>query len=702
LLATLLVGLGPLLVTGPGPTVTASAAEPAYVRIDVDQLSPTVAKPTDTITISGRVTNTTSAALYNIQVLMWRNQAPYTDTEQLAAVLDSAANEPFGATMVNEGNFVDLTRSVASPGLQVSLDPGESLPFTVTGTVEQLRVPQYDAVYLVGAVVKGTTGRTGTPVTIGRGRTLLPVVTATPSYTAPLATIIELRSTPSRIAEREFLDDHLATEIATGGRLRVLLESAARGDVSWAVDPELISALEEMAAGYQVRTAGSLVAGTGAVDAASWLAAFDKLDDTRGYQLLYAHPDALALTTAGDKEVLAAAERAATAVRRTSDLPVLAAPEAGIADRKTVTALLGLDPAALLLSDASTQTSQLTRTGTTPVVPFAANAFAGGPGPEPDTTVKVRQQMVASGLLQARAGEPVVRLVTTQKENAYDLAAAAPYLHRTSLADLTAAAADPKLPQLGEVSVPKGTTPPPLTADQVKSVSTLRADYRAYAEVLVNPGDVADRSDAALARGASGSWRGRAEEQAAFLAPLQAEVGGIMAGESVTLGQAVPAILTGATGSFPLTVTNNLAVPVRVRVEVTSTNRSRLKVHSVEQVVVQPGERVQVQVAAEPAANGEVAVVAQLATLSGTKLGKPTTRTVIITQYGTVGWAIAIAAGVAFFGGAWWRIRQVRRERARAEARQPEALTSSAPAAELTGPVQTAESARPATEEEQE
>lgn len=687
LLATLLVALAPLLASSltplRGALPSAAAAEQTLVRVDLDQLTPTVASPGDTVTISGRVTNTTTAPLYNVQVLMWRNQAPYTEADQLAAVLTSAANEPFGSNMVNDGNFVDLTRSVASPGLQVSLDPGASLPFSVTGTVAQLRIPQYDAVYLVGTVVKGTTTRTGGPVTIGRARTLLPVLGDGSTLRATLTSIVEFRSTPSRVARREFLDDHLADEVATGGRLRILLASATRDGVSWAVDPALISALEEMAEGYQVRTPNGLVPGTGTVDAASWLAQFDQLSTTRGYQIPYAHPDVVALTAAADTTVLASAERAATTVRRTAGLPLLATTEAGLVDGASLKALLGLDPAAVLLSDVSTQTTGLTRSGATPVVSFAAAAFGGGPGPEPDTTVKVRQQMLASGLLQARAGAPVVRLVTNEAEDRADTAAEAGYLQRVPLTTITTGRPFQTAPQLDTVTLPRTVSPAPLSRGQVEAVTTLGHNFGAYAELLVTPGDIANRADEALARGASSSWRGREVDQAAFLAPLQTEVGGVLDGQSVTLGQPVPAILTGATGSFPLTVTNNLPVAVRVRLEVQSTNRSRLKVHSVEQVVVQPGERVQVQVAAEPAANGEVAVVAQLTTLSGTALGQPTTRTVIVTQYGTVGWAIAIAAGLAFFGGASWRIRQVRKERARLESVQPDALTASLPTAAL-------------------
>lgn len=687
--ATLLGGMGP------DTTPSAHAADAPLVRVDLTELSPKVARPDDTITISGNVTNVTDRPLHHVQVLMWRDQAPLTTDEQLDWVMQSEPGDPPGSAMVNPGNFVDLTRSSASPDLPVTLPPGESLSFTVTGTVEELAVPQFDATYLAGALVKGNDSASGWPHTIGRARTLLPVLgpedgprASEKPLQTQLTSVVLLQSTPSRVGASEFADDHLAEEVAPGGRLHTLLASAARSGVSWAVDPDLVDSLTVMAKGYQVRTDAGTQPGTGAVAAAEWLGAFDKLDRGRGYQVPYGHPDVAALAGSGTGDsLLAGSVRAAAEVDRTADLPVLGLPADGLADQRTVELLGDVDPAVLLLSDASTQTSALGASpGATPLVSFSAAAFAGGPDPEPITDLKVRQRMLSAGLLQAREDAPVVRLVTDASQHERDVAAQAPYLKRTPLNVL--ARQDPTI-GFPALAIPARARPAPLSQAQVGLATDLQKDYRTYGELLVNPGDVAERADGLLARAVSASWRGRAADQNVFLVPIRSEIGGVLAGEAVTLGQPVPAILTGSSGSFPLVVTNNLSVPVRVTVDVRSTNSSRLKVHSVREVVIQPNERINVEVQAEPAANGEVAVVAQLTTVSGTSLGEPTTRTVIVTQYGSIGWAIAIAAGAAFFITAFLRIRKVRKERTRQEvlaaASPTPSLTSSA--STVSGPV---------------
>src|SRR5699024_10899110 len=245
-LTTLLLAAATVLggtVTGqPAP---AHAADDPLVRVDLTELRPTVARPGDTITLAGTVTNTGSRPLHHVQVLMWRDQAPLTTEEQLDWVLQASPGDPPGPAMINPGHFVALTRSSASPDLPVTLPPGESLPFTVTGTVDQLSVPQLDAAYLVGAIVKGNDSASGWPVTIGRTRTLLPVLGPADRQrgSAPsteLTSVVLLQSAPSRIGPSEFADDHLAEELAPGGRLHTLLASAVRDDVSWAVDPDLV------------------------------------------------------------------------------------------------------------------------------------------------------------------------------------------------------------------------------------------------------------------------------------------------------------------------------------------------------------------------------------------------------------------------------------------------------------------------------
>jgi hypothetical protein len=73
-----------------------------------------------------------------------------------------------------------------------------------------------------------------------------------------------------------------------------------------------------------------------------------------------------------------------------------------------------------------------------------------------------------------------------------------------------------------------------------------------------------------------------------------------------------------------------------------------------------------------------------LQTVAGYNVGRPFRIDVRVTQNGTTGWVIAIAAGLVLIGTTSLRIRTVARERARAQAAVPEeamvGAMSSAPA----------------------
>jgi hypothetical protein len=58
-----------------------------------------------------------------------------------------------------------------------------------------------------------------------------------------------------------------------------------------------------------------------------------------------------------------------------------------------------------------------------------------------------------------------------------------------------------------------------------------------------------------------------------------------------------------------------------------------------------------------------VPVTAQLMTESGRPVGRPFDIEVQVTQNGTTGWAIAIAAGIVLVATSFLRIRQVAKER---------------------------------------
>ena len=70
-------------------------------------------------------------------------------------------------------------------------------------------------------------------------------------------------------------------------------------------------------------------------------------------------------------------------------------------------------------------------------------------------------------------------------------------------------------------------------------------------------------------------------------------------------------------------------------------------------------------------ANGIVPVTAQLMTESGRPVGRPFDIEVQVTQNGTTGWAIAIAAGIVLVASTFFRIRQVAKERTTSSSGKP-------------------------------
>jgi hypothetical protein len=231
-----------------GTAAPAAAAEPeALASITLSSISPSLPTRDGTITLKGRVTNTSKEPLVRLQALFWRDQSPITDADGLASALDSDSNQPVGSRRYEKpGEFQDLYSTD-----QPDLAPGRSATFTVTAAVSDLALAPTDGIYLVGVHVL----QNGVPVAVARTRVFVPVLSEKPARSLQSATLVVLDTRPSWLGPGLLADDHLARDIRPGGRLRVLLDAAARRDASYAVDPALVAELETMRGGYAVRTA---------------------------------------------------------------------------------------------------------------------------------------------------------------------------------------------------------------------------------------------------------------------------------------------------------------------------------------------------------------------------------------------------------------------------------------------------------------
>lgn len=675
LLVAVLLGSAAVLA-GPFATIpAASAAEPeSFVRVRLQGLKPALPLRAGSLTLTAEVTNTSELELSGVHVYFWRSLDPITDGEGMAAAVDSAANEPLGG---RKGVPLDLPSSTDR-----TLAPGQQTRFTLTVKLASLELPSTNGIYLMGAQVRGRTDVAGPLLTLGRVRVFIPVVAQPPPVPVQFTSLVLLTSRPSLLREDLLVDDHLAAEVAEGGRLRTLLAAADTPEASFAVDPALIQALTSMADGYRIRGPdGRDVAGVGAADAGRWLADFARLRSRDGYRLLYGSPDATALVHAGQEAVLAQAAAASRSVPQTRSLPLLAFPASGRADRATVAALAELNPAAVLLSEDTVRATGPLLEGPNgvPVVRYGTAASAGGPGPDPRTTASHRRQRLLADTwlasVAADGQEPAaqVRVIgSVAQARSREAAMSAPWLRR---ATLTALLTQPPAEEPVRYRYPGSVRERELDPQQLQAVAELATSTASYADLLVSPAQAQLDGDAAVARAASTSFRRSAKAGRGFVAAQQAELDQILRGDLLTVTVPQRVTTSARSGVFPVTVQNRLPADesdpdrnlIHGRVVFTSNTPQRLSVAPVEVRRLRAGEKVSENARVEARANGIVRITAQLHTASGEKVGKPETFDVRATQAGTTGWFIALAAGLVLVGTTALRIRTVTRERARAD-----------------------------------
>ncbi len=663
LLATLLCATGLVF----GLSQQARAVEPVpLVSIYLDSVNPALPKRDGTITIRGRVTNITDQPLFRLQAIFWRNQAPITTGDQLNQAVASPSNEPFGSRLTS--TYQDLYQTG-----EPELGPGKSASFTLTASVDDLALSPTSGVYLMGVHVL----QNGNTTAVGRARVFIPVLDAVPQNTLQLTSLVLLNSRPSQVRSGVFSDGQLAKEVAPGGRLSEMLDAAGQPDVSFVVDPALIDELKTMKDGYQVLTRnGSTGPGTGSADASEWLQRFAALTRRQdGYRLPYGTPDIAALAHQDMTAVLARGSEAAEAVPETADLPLLAMPAAGAADDDTLKAAESLNPVAIVLSDASAAGDGplLQGIGSAPIVRYTATAFGGGPRPDPsDTPVHLRQRMLADTWIQATTSAPGstlgrVRVITNAAQaEGDDGSQEVPWMKRSPLSTLLRSTPAPWSKKLRYTSAMSRAE---LSAAWLFDTADLARSYDTYAELLAEPTQAETAADRALARSVSAVWRGRDANADRFIRSQQRDLSATLR-DGVKLTTTPRVTTSGARGFFPITVLNRLAASddpdanaVRVQVRFTSDNSQRVTIATLDSELIRAQRNFTGNAQVNASSNGTVRVRAQLTTPSGTPIGRPLDIDVRVTQAGTVGWFIAVGAGVVLIGATALRIRQVAKER---------------------------------------
>jgi hypothetical protein len=226
-----------------------------------------------------------------------------------------------------------------------------------------------------------------------------------------------------------------------------------------------------------------------------------------------------------------------------------------------------------------------------------------------------------------------------------------------------------------------------LTTGQLNSLNRLYQSYQTYADVLVDGATVRATGSAAVARAASSNWRRHDRARRALLMPQQAMLDEILLNKIRVSSSAHVSTVAQEGVVFPITIQNDLdagdpvnnANAVRLELVFNSANSQRLSIETIEDLQVPAQDNVTVNAEVTAKANGTVPVRAQLMTESGRAVGRPFTIDVQVTQNGTTGWAIALAAGLVLAGSTALRIRQVSRERNKSAPTGEESVLTSPP-----------------------
>lgn len=693
------------LTLAPSNATAQESDQQNRIRIDISQVTPepvTSGQP-DAITVSGKLTNVGDRRVSKAEVRLERGDR--LDENGLRTALSKPQ------TGVKFSNF-----QPAAP----SLAPGQSATFTVNVTLHapSANSLEIDApgVYPLMVNVNGVPDFGGL-AKVGQATTVLPVLSlpggegmAKPQTPAKVSVLWPLSDRPHLVnaatdGSAVLTDDDMAGELAAGGRLDGLLgayEQASFGltqAICLAIDPDLVTTVQAMAAGYHVQAPGGQVAGKGQAAAHAWL---DRLKQDVPGRCVFALPgadaDLNALARAGGTPLVQYA-LAGTVLRQALGVAPLTGmtwPIDGQLDPKTLAAFTDNSQQTLdsdLLKSAKVSSVLLSSA----TVPGSDPTQLGDKGPR---VIRIDDLVTA-----ALANGPAAALSALQLHtgSASPIVIAPPHQWTASKADAQSLLEGVQtmvdqqyLSAAGLASLASGPTPSAKVAPgySAQGAELSEVAARDVAETTTHAWDVYDslqqdptRPDTpeqvmsptfdALLRAASGAWRGNdagaaaaASVSAGLLAGIEGQVGVVQPRSPITLAS--------EDSPLPVRMVNNL--PVRVKVSV--------KFQSLSGVTAPPsfqwisaGLPRDVLINSTVSRSGRFTATVSLSTTSGrTALGGPARIELTSTAFGTVNLVITGIAAAALFGLSGRRIyRRIAASRKRKE--QPEAP------AEATEPV---------------
>ena len=643
------VAVGGGLVGAPG----AHAATDSGVSVRITDVSPTELRDGATVTLSGLVTNSGDERWSKAQAYLVIAPAPFTTRTQVSDAVESETS--YTGQRVVELDSIDEVGT---------LEPGSTQPFRVRVPYDQLQVNGAEGVYPVGVQVLAT-AEDGTRDTtaIARATTFLPRIDGAAEQVP--GGFVWPFVMPDRVGADGTWQDatDLARRVSPGGQLRNLLDqarSAPGPGTSIVLDPALLVGLDDLARGRRLPADVEL---TDEQRTAARAFVDDLTDLSRRvscWSLGYARPDVLAISASPDADLLdASIDRATTAALTRFQLTGrrVSWPIGRGVTESVLEQVRGRGENPVLVNRSGVPEweprlgSVVTRRTPSGPVPLFVDAGLDVGVPGSRTVATLRQRLLSEAALaslertadsESRADAFVLIDPTWDPgdigSDAFSAALEPDFVTPSDLEDLMATR---RASYTG--SVPRRSSAELVGSDQIEAVEELVEAGTVLADLVVEGDDVAVDTARSVAELLSLRWR---DEPDAGAAAARGELRRTRAALDGVQVEGPPAItLSSASGTFPLTVSNDTRKAVRVGVRI-STSNPALTVPDVEPVEVEAGERRTLTVTVDVGEQTSSTFTAQLVTSGGTPVGQADSFNVRSSRVGMALWGLMGAAGL--------------------------------------------------------
>jgi hypothetical protein len=644
-----------------------TAAVTGGLAVSIDSVSPQfVTAANATITVTGTITNDTGRPLDGVQVQLETSSSYFTGRSEMSQF----SGGQYWPGLLLSGNPWN------APG---TLHSHTTMSWTASFPAGLQGYAPYE-VYPIEAQAQSTAL---TP--LGQARTFLPYWPGS-GLGAPdklaVSWIWPLIDTPQQGAcGQDLATNDLASSLAAGGRLNGLLaaglEYADRTNLTWAVDPALLSDATLMKGRYKVGGNGVCTDTTAMPSSA---AAGQWLDDLRAgtindpmFVTPYADPDVSALVHSGlDTDLVssyALGDNDADQVlhRSFGSGSQVAWPAGGSADASVLTSLArdgGVQTTVLnsqempALATATSayppddaMASVTTGIGTKMSVLLADSEISGELGSAPagssaGAQFGVEQDFLAQTAMIVAEAPNTARSAVIAPPQRWDpsageaaallkLTTSAPWLRPTALSSLAGVASEHPGATARQALPGSQVAPGELSADYMSKVQTVRASASRYESMLYNASpQVIESLQAAVAVTESSAWRGQASS-GGWLALAQLLTYFSDREKLVQIISKNKVVLAGTSGVTPISVANDLDVTIRVKVRALLPADSQLSIGKYDpSITILPGQTGLVRLPVHSATLGSTSMQLQLVAPNGSPLGTTQSLTIESTRFG--------------------------------------------------------------------